>query len=75
MFDNKSIYKDFLFCHDENGIPFTIYDCFIMPMQIPVKQMKIAWNQCLWGFHIENFLEEKITFAEAFLAFNTSFLS
>ena len=42
-------------------------------MQIPVKQMKIAWNQCLWGFHIENFLEEKITFAEAFKAFNKLF--
>lgn len=64
VFSNESIHKEYLFCYDESGKAFTIYDCFIMPMQIPVKQMKIVWNQCLWGYHIENFQDAKITFAE-----------
>ena len=46
---NESIYEDCLFCYDENGNAFTIYECYIKPMQIPVKQMKIIWRRCLWG--------------------------
>ncbi len=64
VFRNEAIYRDYLFCRDENGEAFTIYDCYIMPMQIPVKQMKIIWNKCLLGYHIENFQDEKIISAE-----------
>ena len=64
VFKNEAIYRDYLFCRDENGEAFTIYDCYIMPMQIPVKQMKIIWNQCLWGNHIEKFQDEKIISAK-----------
>lgn len=64
VYRNEAIYRDYLFCRDENGEAFTIYDCYIMPMQIPVKQMKIIWNQCLWGNHIEKFQDEKINSAK-----------
>lgn len=64
VFRNEALYKNYLFCLDENGEAFTIYDCYIMPMQIPVKQMKIIWNQCLWGCHIEKFQDEKIISAK-----------
>lgn len=58
------IYEDYLFCYDENCKAFTIYECHIMLMQIPVKQMKIIWRRCLWGYHIENFQSEKIISAK-----------
>ena len=61
---NESIYEDCLFCYDENGNAFTIYECYIKPMQIPVKQMKIIWRRCLWGYHIKNFKDEKIISAK-----------
>lgn len=61
---NESIYKDYLFCQDENGRAFTIYNCYIKPMQIPVKQMKVIWCKCLWGYHIEKLQDEKIISAK-----------
>lgn len=49
---HEPIYRNYLFCIDENGEAFTLYDCYIMPLQIPVKQMKIIWNKCLLGYHL-----------------------
>lgn len=62
--NNEAIQRDYLFCIDENNVHFTLYDCFIMPMQIPVKQMKIIWNKCIFGYHIANLEDEKIISAE-----------
>lgn len=64
LFSNEAIHRDYLFCVDENDVCFTIYDCFIMPMQIPVKQMKIIWNKCILGYHIANLDDERIISAE-----------
>lgn len=64
LYKNESVYRNYLFCIDENGEAFTLYDCYIMPMQIPVKQMKIIWNKCLLGCHIEDIQSEKINSAE-----------
>lgn len=64
VFRNEAIHSEYMFCRDENDQAFTIYDCYIMPMQIPVKQMKIIWNKCLWGYHIENFQDEKVISAK-----------
>lgn len=61
---NESVYRNYLFCLDENDEAFTLYDCYIMPMQIPVKQMKIIWNKCILGHHIEDIQSEKINSAE-----------
>ena len=35
-----------------------------MPMQIPVKQMRIIWNKCIIGYHIANLDDERIISAE-----------
>lgn len=64
LYENESVYRNYLFCIDENGEAFTLYDCYIMPMQIPVKQMKIIWNKCVLGCHIEDIQSEKINSAE-----------
>ena len=64
LFSNEAIHRDYLFCIDENHVHFTLYDCFIMPKQIPVKQMKIIWNKCIFGYHIANLDDEKIISAE-----------
>ena len=64
LFSNEAIHRDYLFCIDENNVEFTIYDCFIMPMQIPVKQIKIIWNKCIVGYHIANLDDERIISAE-----------
>lgn len=64
LFSNEAIHRDYLFCIDENNEHFTLYDCFIIPMQIPVKQMKIIWNKCIFGYHIANLDDEKIISAE-----------
>ena len=64
LFSNEAIHRDYLFCIDENNVCFTIYDCFIIPMQIPVKQMRIIWNKCIVGYHIANLDDEKIISAE-----------
>ena len=44
---NESLHKECLFCVDENEKAFTLYNCYLMPLQIPVRQMKIIWNKCL----------------------------
>lgn len=64
LFSNQIVHKECLFCMDEAGKEFVIYDCYISPMQIPVKQMKITWNKYLLGHHIENVQDEKIISAE-----------
>ena len=61
---NESVHRNYLFCLDENDEAFTLYDCYIMPMQIPVKQMKIIWNKCILGYHIEDIQNERINSAE-----------
>lgn len=70
LFSNQIVHKECLFCIDENGKEFVIYDCFISPMQIPVKQMKITWNKYLLGHHIENVQNEKIETAEYIIQTN-----
>lgn len=61
---NESLHKECLFCVDENEKAFTLYNCYLMPLQIPVRQMKIIWNKCLIGYHIEDIQSEKIKSAE-----------
>lgn len=62
--NNCSIHRDYLYCIDENDEVFTLYDCFIIPMQIPVKQVKIIWNKCLLGYHISDYQTEKVSLAK-----------
>ena len=63
-FSNEAIHRDYLFCIDENNVSFTIYDCYIRPMQIPVKQLRIIWTKCILGYHIANLDDEKIVSAK-----------
>lgn len=61
---SELLHREYLFCVDVNEKAFTLYDCYLMPLQIPVKQMKIVWNKCLMGYHISNIESEKIKSAE-----------
>ena len=64
---NESIHKDYLFCLDENKEKFTLFDCYIMPVQIPVKQVKVIWNKCLLGEHFQNIQDVRISSAKYIL--------
>ena len=50
--NNCSVHREYMYCMDENNEAFTLYDCFISPIQIPVRQVKVIWNKCLYGHHI-----------------------
>ena len=45
----------YIYCIDENNIPFTIYDCMIHPLSNKViETMRITWNSIVFGQHISN---------------------
>ena len=64
---NESIHKDYLFSLDENKEKFSLFDCYIMPVQIPVKQVKVIWNKCLLGEHFQNIQDVRISSAKYIL--------
>lgn len=62
--DREKVRADFLLCIDQNGIPFTLYDCYIFLAKIPDTKIWIEWSRLLYGQHIEQDQSEKIKFAE-----------
>ncbi len=63
--ENRFIHKEYLFCFDENGKAFTLYECFIAPINFSI--MKIIWNKCIYGYHIDNIQINNINSAEYIL--------
>lgn len=66
---NDSFHLDYLFCVDENGEPFTLYDCWISLKELPVEEntktvWQILWNRYLFGYHVQNENSQNIISAE-----------
>lgn len=67
--NRDSFHVDCLFCVDENGAPFTLYDCWISLKKLRgEKNTKtiwiISWNRYLFGHHVQNESDENIVLAE-----------
>lgn len=59
-FSGRSLHAEYLFCITEEGEKFTLFDCYVMPMQYPTKQIKVIWNKWLLGYHVTNLNKNNI---------------
>lgn len=70
LFCNRnSFHVDYLFCVDESGNSFTLYDCWISLKELPVGEntkaiWQILWNRYLFGYHAQNENTQNIRAAE-----------
>lgn len=67
--NRDSFHVDYLFCVDENDMPFTLYDCWISLKELPVGKntktiWQILWNRYLFGYHVQNESTQYIRAAE-----------
>ena len=67
--NRDSFHVYYLFCVDEKGMPFTLYDCWISLKKLSGKVdtktiWLISWNRALLGLHVENENDENIVYAE-----------
>lgn len=66
---DDSFHVNCLLCVDENGVPFTLYNCWITPNEPPVGEdtkiiWRIVWNRYLLGCHVQNESAKNIKAAE-----------
>ena len=59
------INKKYIFGIDENGIPFTLYNCQVFPSSFSyiISKITILWEELLYGIHlsdIDNFMIDKL---------------
>lgn len=62
--EREKVHVDYLIGIDQEGVEFTLYDCYIFLDKLPASKLWIKWTRLLYGEHIEHDKSEKIKYAE-----------
>ncbi len=64
VLEREKVHADYLMGIDQDGVEFTLYDCYIFLDKLPAARLWIKWTRLLYGEHIEHDKSEKVKCGE-----------